>query len=614
MTKVEEEKGPADGREDYTQDGTVDLKGRPVLRTKTGRWRACSFIVGYEVFERMAYYGIATNLVLYLSTKLHEGTVTSSNNVTNWVGTVWLTPLLGAYIADSHLGRYWTFIFASAIYLVGMCLLTLAVSLPALRPPSCGHNVKDVDCDKRASSYQIGVFYCALYIIAVGTGGTKPNISTMGADQFDDFDPKERFQKLSFFNWWMFSIFFGTLFSNTFLVYIQDNVGWALGYSLPTVGLFGAIVMFIVGTPKYRHKAPSGSPLTSMAKVLVATMRKWKEVVPDDPKELHELSLDEYSGPGKYRVDHSPSLRFYSFQPILLDKAAVKNGKVSPWMLCPVTQVEQTKQMVKMLPILAATFIPATMLAQTHTLFIKQGTTLVGRISLHFSIPPACLTAFTTIFMLISIVIYDRFLVPALRRYTKSPRGITLLQRMGIGLVLHVIIMIVASFTERKRLSIAREHGIFGKHQTVPLSIFVLLPQFALMGVADNFLEVAKIEFFYDQAPEGMKSLGTAYFTTSFGVGYFLSSFLLSTVANVTKKNGHSGWILDNLNLSHLDYYYAFFAVLSLLNFLFFLVVAKYFVYNTDTNESKRELQDAWEATMNKGASQGDVLKDKLNS
>jgi peptide/histidine transporter 3/4 len=46
MMAAEEEKCPADGREDYTQDGTVDLKGRPVLRSKTGGWRACFFIVG----------------------------------------------------------------------------------------------------------------------------------------------------------------------------------------------------------------------------------------------------------------------------------------------------------------------------------------------------------------------------------------------------------------------------------------------------------------------------------------------------------------------------------------------------------------------------------------
>lgn len=190
-----------------------------------------------------------------------------------------------------------------------MSLLTLVVSLQALRPPSCGGGVKEVDCEKRASSFQVGIFYCALYIIAIGTGGTKPNISTMGADQFDQFEPKEGAQKLSFFNWWMFSVFFGTLFSNTFLVYIQDEVGWTIGYGLPTLALFLSIVMFLVGTPYYRHKPPAGSPLTKMAQVLVATIRKWKVVIPSDPHDLHELKLTEYDKPGKYMIGHSQSLR-----------------------------------------------------------------------------------------------------------------------------------------------------------------------------------------------------------------------------------------------------------------------------------------------------------------
>ncbi|KAF6145546.1 hypothetical protein GIB67_037579 [Kingdonia uniflora] len=113
-----EEKAFGVGMEDFTQDGTFDLKGRPILRSKGGRWKACSFIVGYEAFERMAYYGISANLVVYLTTKVHEGTVASSNNVTNWAGTVWIMPILGAYIADAHLGRYWTFVIASVIYLM----------------------------------------------------------------------------------------------------------------------------------------------------------------------------------------------------------------------------------------------------------------------------------------------------------------------------------------------------------------------------------------------------------------------------------------------------------------------------------------------------------------
>ncbi|KAJ8639163.1 hypothetical protein MRB53_015857 [Persea americana] len=142
--------------------------------------------------------------------------------------------------------------------------------------------------------------------------------------------------------------------------------------------------------------------------------------------------------------------------------------------------------------------------------------------------------------------------------------------------------MLTASFAERRRLSVARDHGVVEKDQIVPLTIFVLLPQFAIIGIADAFLEVAKIEFFYDQAPEGMKSLGTSYSMTSQGIGNFLSSFLLSTVSRVTAKHRHRGWILNNLNISHLDYYYAFFACLNFLNFILFLVIVKFYVYKED--------------------------------
>ncbi|KAL4194469.1 hypothetical protein AMTRI_Chr05g68830 [Amborella trichopoda] len=573
----EMENGDGWKKDDFTKDGSVDLKGRPVLHSKTGRWTGCSFIVGYEIFERMAYYGISSNLVLYLTNKLHEGTVASSRNVTNWVGTVWMTPIIGAYIADAHLGRYWTFLISSAIYLSGMCLLTLVVSLPSLRPPSCNRNNQDCTAGSvpRASTFQIGIFYFALYVLAVGTGGTKPNISTMGADQFDESHPKERKQKLSFFNWWMFSIFFGTLFANTFLVYIQDNVGWTLGYGIPTAGLLVSICIFVIGTPFYRHKLPSGSPFTRMLRVLVAAARKWNVKAPDDSKELHELDAAYYVAKGSCRIDPTPELRF-------IDKAAVKSGPETPWMLCTATQVEETKQMIKMIPFLIASFVPSIMVAQSNTLFVKQGTTLNRSMGPHFKVPPASLIGFITISMLVSLVIYDRVFVPVMRRYTKNPRGISLLQRMGIGLALHIIIMTVASLIERKRLSVAREHDLVEHEGTIPLTIFILLPQFAILGVADTFLEVAKIEFFYDQAPESMKSLGTSYFSTTLGIGNFLSSFLLTIVHNVTGRHGKKSWILNNLNDSHLDYYYAFFAILNLVNFLFFLVVARFYVYRAE--------------------------------
>ncbi|AES81568.1 peptide transporter PTR3-like protein [Medicago truncatula] len=444
----------------------------------------------------MSYFGISSNLVLYLTKKLHQ---------------VEIVPVIGAYIADAYLGRYWTFVVSTGIYFLGMCLLTLAVSLPMLRPPPCSQGIEDNDCQK-ASSLQIGIFFFALYIIAAGTGGLK------------------RSQKLSFFNWWVFCIITGGILAETGLVYIQDNVG------LPLVMGF---------QPSF----------------FVAALRKWNLNVPNDPKELHEVSIEEYNtSKGRYRINHSSSLRF-------LDKAAVKTDQTSPWMLCTVTQIEETKQMTKMIPILIASCIPSTIFAQTNTLFVKQGTTLDRRMGAHFKVPPASLIAFVHIFMVISIVIYDFVFVPIIRR---------------IGVVFHVIVMVVSCLIERKRLSVAREHNLLGKLATTPLSIFILVPHFALMGIADTFVEIAKTEFFYDQAPESTKSLGTSYYSTTISMGNYLSTFLLSNVARLTSKHGHKGWILDNLNISHLDYYYAFLALISVVNFFFFLVIAKFFVYNDD--------------------------------
>ncbi|XP_045090132.1 protein NRT1/ PTR FAMILY 5.2-like [Aegilops tauschii subsp. strangulata] len=570
------------GGGEYTQDGTTDLCGNPVIRSNRGGWKACSFVLVYEVFERMAPYGIASNLVLYLTRELHQGTVRSANNVTNWAGTSLITPVLGAYIADAHLGRYRTFMAASAIYLLGMCLLTMAVSL------ACGTGTADPTCERKASSLQLGVFFLALYTLAVGTGGTKPNISTIGADQFDKHEPRERRQKLSFFNWWMFSIFLGTLFANTVLVYIQDKIGWTVGYALPTIGLAVSIAVFTAGTPLYRHKPTSPeSSLAKMAGVIVTAVRKCRVTAPADPRDLHELDPDQYDRKKTSPLPHTPTFS-------VLSKAAVRTGagSTSRWSLSTVTQVEETKQMLKMLPVLFITFVPSAMLAQINTLFVKQGTTLERRVG-GFDIPPASLQGFVTVSMLVSVVIYDRLFVPCMRRLTKNPRGISLLQRMGVGLVLHIAIMVIASATERHRLAVARENGVLDSRGTmVRLSIFVLLPQFVLMGQVSNILEVAKIEFFYDQAPEGMKSLGTSYAMTSLGVGNFLSSFLLSTVSRVTRRSGrgHGGWIQNNLNASRLDLYYAF-AVLNCANLLVFFAVCRMYVYNADSADGGKEKQ-----------------------
>ncbi|CAN6328673.1 unnamed protein product [Urochloa humidicola] len=564
--------------EAYTKDGSVDLRGRPSIAARTGRWKACAFLVGYESFERMAFYGVAANLVMYLTTQLREATVPSVRNVNNWTGAVWMTPIAGAYIADTFLGRYWTFTISSLIYLAGMVLITLAVSLKSLHP-QC---TPDGGCAP-ATRQQVAFFYGALYTMAVGAGGTKPNISTFGADQFDDLDPRERAAKASFFNWWMFSSFTGGLVAVLVLVFVQENVGWGAGYTIPTAGLALSLLLFYVGTPFYRHKPvhrdPAAGPARLVARVLRAALANRRRHVPemDAAGELHEHETAWYAAAGKRRLHRTPAFRFLDRAALRPSAAAEGGGDTS----CTVTEVEEVKLIAGMIVVWLTTLVPCTVWAQVNTLFVKQGTTLdrtVGGVR----IPAASLGSFITVSMLLSIPLYDRVLVPLARRRTGDPRGITLLQRLGAGCAIQVLVVACAYGVEVRRLRVIRELSVSGAGETVPMSIFWMLPQYVLMGVGDVFSSVGILEFFYDQSPDRMRSMGTTFFTSGLGVGNFLNSLLVTLVDRATSRGGGKSWIGDNLNDSHLDYYYLFLLVFSVLNTAAFVWVAVRYKYKRE--------------------------------
>lgn len=101
----------------------------------------------------------------------------------------------------------------------GMILLTLSAALPSLKPAPCPSD-STLPCPS-ATTAQLAVLYLGLYLIALGNGGIKPNVSSLGADQFDESYEKERKHMSSFFNWYYFIISIGSLLSVTVFVYIQ---------------------------------------------------------------------------------------------------------------------------------------------------------------------------------------------------------------------------------------------------------------------------------------------------------------------------------------------------------------------------------------------------------
>ena len=229
--------------------------------------------------------------------------------------------------------------------------------------------------------------------------------------------------------------------------------------------------------------------------------------------------------------------------------------------------------------------IPCTIWAQINTLFVKQGTTLDRHIGSSFQVPAASLGSFVTLSMLLTVPIYDRYFVPLMRDRTGNPRGITLLQRLGIGCVIQMAAIAVAYMVEMRRMHVIKVDHVMGSNSLVPMSIFWLLPQYALIGVADVFNSIGLLEFFYDQSPEDMQSLGTTFFTSAIGVGNFLNSFLVTMVDKVTGRNGRQTWIGNNLNDCHLDYYYLFLLGLAMLNLGAFLWTSSVYAYKKEGKE-----------------------------
>ena len=118
------------------------------------------------------------------------------------------------------------------------------------------------------------IFFLALYILSVGEGGHKPCVQTFAADQFDENVPEEKLAKSSFFNWWYLGIVIGSTAAVLVVIYVQDNIGWAIGFGMPTVAVAGALLVFLIGQRTYRRSVPVGSPFTRMMQVVVAAVRK----------------------------------------------------------------------------------------------------------------------------------------------------------------------------------------------------------------------------------------------------------------------------------------------------------------------------------------------------
>ncbi|KAI3917605.1 hypothetical protein MKW98_021367 [Papaver atlanticum] len=531
-----------------------------------GGLKTLPFIIVNEAFEKVASYGIQPNLILYLMNEYHYSIATGVTILSMWSASSNFLAIFGAFLSDSYLGRFRVIALGSIASFLGIVQLWLTAMFPQMKPKPCDLSLNV--CDS-ATPAQFLFLLSSLGLMSIGAGCIRPCSIAFGADQLPQKDdPAKNEETLqTYFNFYYATIGISTLLALTVIVYIQDHMGWKVGFAVPAMLMFLSALFFFLGNSFYIKVKASTSLFTGFAKVLVAAWRNRRLDLALAPQTVNSDEVYYYSKDLKL-VAPSNNLRFLNKACIIRDPEEdlkPDGSPTKPWELCTVSQVETLKSLIRVIPIWSTGFMIYMTLSQ-NSIPVLQAKTMNRHITTNFEIPAGSFALFTITTLTIWVAFYDRVIVPILAKYTGKPNGISATIRMGIGLLLSCIAMAVAGIVERIR----RRNSV---EENFSISALWLVPQFCLIGLAEAFNAIGQIEFYYRQLPKSMSSVAVAFFTLGTAFSGLLGGLIISVVDKVTKSSdSKESWVSRNPNLGHYDYYYWFLTFLSVVNFFYFVI------------------------------------------
>ncbi|CAH1794597.1 unnamed protein product [Owenia fusiformis] len=486
-----------------------------------------------ELCERLTYYSIVANMVLFATNVLGYSSVDAVTINLIFTGTVYFIPLFGGYIADSVAGRFNTIWGSGLIYIVGTLMLPL-VAFDWQGTFGRDDNGLNYGLDQSAKR---GYYIIGLILIAIGTGGIKANVSPFGVQQLEDMGPQA---VQSFFNWFYWFINVGSAIAYAAVAYIQQNIAFDIGYLIPALSMVLATIIVLVPRNKYTHTAPEGSALARVIEIIWAALKRKKHSIMQ-----HDSFLD-------YALESN-------------------GGRYSA------IEIEGVKSLGRMIPVFLTLILYWTIYNQMQTTFLLQGERMDLRLG-SFIFPAASLSLFNTIIIIILVPIVDRFFYPLLER---CGRKITLLQRIGIGLLLAPCSVFVAGFLEIARKdelanSGGIEQNVGGKiYNASNLNIMLQVPQFVLVGTSEVFAAISAYEFAYSQAPVSLQGVVMGVNLATTGLGSYVGTLLV----NIVNAASNGSWYPDELNTGNIENFLFLMSGLGVVNFLIFLPVAMRYRY-----------------------------------
>ncbi len=197
-----------------------------------------------EMWERFSYYGMRALLILYLTKHWMFNDAKSNLIYASYASLVYITPVLGGYLADRYLGQRKAVLF-------GAILLT------------CGHFLMAVEGDGGQGGMALKIFWAALAFIIVGSGFLKANISVIVGQLYPLTDPRRDGAYTIFYVGVNLGAFIGTLVAG----YLGETYGWAYGFGSAGVGMLLGLLVFMWGKPHLLGRGEAPDPVKLRAPV-----------------------------------------------------------------------------------------------------------------------------------------------------------------------------------------------------------------------------------------------------------------------------------------------------------------------------------------------------------